>query len=91
MLNDFLPFLYVVSAFCLFVQAIRIMSKGFVAAKEDNEIKIKSTSGSVDRTGQITVHPEILNQDGDITDEDLLTVRFSMDREPPHSPDTSAE
>ena len=91
MLNDFLPFLYVVSAFCLFLQAIRIMSKGFSASNQGNKIQKKSISSPGDRTGQITVHPEILNQDGDITDEDLLTVRFSLDQEPPHSVDTSAE
>ena len=38
-----------------------------------------------DRTGLITVHPELLNQEGKITDEDLLTVRFSNDIEPPKS------
>ena len=44
-----------------------------------------------DRTGQVTIHPEILNQNGDITDEDLLTVRFSKDVDPPQSADASSE
>ena len=91
MLNDFLPFLYGLSAFCLLLQAVRIMSKGFSASKVGNEIDKKSIRSSGDRTGQVTIHPEILNQDGDITDEDLLTVRFSLDSEPPSSADTSAE
>ena len=32
-----------------------------------------------DRTGRLTIHPELLNKEGRITDEDLLTVRFSND------------
>ena len=38
-----------------------------------------------DRTGLVTVHPELLNEDGCITDEDLLTVRFSKDTDHPQS------
>ena len=30
----------------------------------------------VDRTGLLTTHPELLDQDGVITDEELLVVRF---------------
>ena len=30
----------------------------------------------------ITVHPELLDADGRITDEELLTVRFTGDNEP---------
>ena len=44
-----------------------------------------------DRTGLLTIHPELLDQDGRITDEDLLTVRFSGDTDPPQSAETSAE
>ena len=34
-----------------------------------------------DRTGRLTIHPELLDSDGQITQEDLLTVRFSGDNE----------
>ncbi len=44
-----------------------------------------------DRTGRLTIHPELLDQEGRITDEELLTVRFSEDIDPPHSAETSAE
>ncbi|HJL68789.1 MAG TPA: DUF2973 domain-containing protein, partial [Prochlorococcaceae cyanobacterium Gl_MAG_24] len=44
-----------------------------------------------DRTGLVTVHPELLDQEGRITDEELLTVRFSGDNEPPQSAETPAE
>tara|TARA_B100000700_G_C14331716_1_gene528539 strand:- start:198 stop:389 length:192 start_codon:yes stop_codon:yes gene_type:complete len=63
------------------------MSKGFFTAEGANSKKSQKPPFVGDRTGQITVHPEILNQDGDITDEDLLTVRFSRDTEPPQSPE----
>jgi hypothetical protein len=32
-----------------------------------------------DRTGQVTVHPELLDSEGRITEEALLTVRFGGD------------
>ena len=45
-----------------------------------------------DRTGKVTVHPELLDNEGKITEEALLTVRFSGDDEvPPVEPGTSAE
>ncbi|WP_415398594.1 DUF2973 domain-containing protein [Synechococcus sp. W4D4] len=34
-------------------------------------------SRSLDRTGRRTVHPELLNEDGEITKEELWAVRFS--------------
>jgi hypothetical protein len=39
-----------------------------------------------DRTGRITVHPELLDAEGQLTREDLLTVRFSGDNEQPAIP-----
>jgi hypothetical protein len=39
-------------------------------------------SGRDDRTGRLTIHPELLDADGHLTQEDLLTVRFSGDNEP---------
>ena len=44
-----------------------------------------------DRTGLVTVHPELLNKDGFITDEDLLTVRFSKDNDHPKSSEKPSE
>ncbi|MFM7455952.1 MAG: DUF2973 domain-containing protein, partial [Vulcanococcus sp.] len=39
-----------------------------------------------DRTGRLTIHPELLDADGQITNDDLLTVRFSGDNEQPALP-----
>ena len=78
MLNSLFPLLYGTMFVVLLWQAFRVMSKGFRAA-----------SGPIaepkDRTGRVTVHPELLDNDGKITDEALLTVRFSGDD------DTSSE
>jgi len=45
---------------------------------------------STDRTGRLTIHPELLDADGSLTQEDLLTVRFSDGAEetvlPPETP-----
>jgi hypothetical protein len=39
-----------------------------------------------DRTGRVTIHPELLDADGQLTRDDLLTVRFSGDNEQPAPP-----
>ncbi|MFN7678193.1 MAG: DUF2973 domain-containing protein [Cyanobacteriota bacterium] len=41
---------------------------------------------SGNRLGKITIHPELLDADGQITREDLLTVRFSDDSGEPVRP-----
>jgi hypothetical protein len=41
---------------------------------------------AVDRTGKVTIHPELLDAQGRITREDLLTVRFSGDNGEPATP-----
>ena len=72
MLNSLFPLLYGTLFVVLLWQAFRVMGKGFRAA-----------SGPIaepkDRTGRVTVHPELLDNEGKITDEALLTVRFSGD------------
>ena len=71
-MTQIVPLLYLTCLGLLLWQAFRVMGKGFRAA-----------SGPIaepkDRTGRVTVHPELLDNDGKITDEALLTVRFSGD------------
>ena len=50
-----------------------------------DRLSTKDQRSTDDRTGKVTVHPELLNKEGRITDEDLLTVRFSNDLDPPNS------
>ena len=85
MLSDFLPFLYGISVFLLLLCAARVMFNGFFIDQSSKKTKLFSTQFNEDRTGLVTVHPELLNTEGRITDEDLLTVRFSKDNDPPKS------
>ena len=76
MLSSLFPLLYGAAFVILLWQAFRVMSRGFEAAQGSSEV---SRPVEADRTGLVTVHPELLDRDGRITEEDLLTVRFSHD------------
>ncbi|MBW3041151.1 DUF2973 domain-containing protein [Prochlorococcus marinus] len=91
MLSNFLPFLYGLSVFVLLILAARIMLNGFFTGQPSKTKNAFSNERSDDRTGLVTIHPEILNKDGDITDEDLLTVRFSKDTDHPQSYEKPSE
>ena len=55
----------------LLVQAFFMMSLGF-------NVTGSSWSSEVqDRTGLLTVHPELFDQNGEITSEDLFVLKFS--------------
>jgi hypothetical protein len=49
------------------------------------------SNGTDDRTGRVTIHPELLDSEGQITQEDLLTVRFSGDNEQSVRPGDSSD
>ena len=92
MLNSFFSVVYGVLVMLLLWQAFRIMGRGFLTPSSLNHSKTKKKVDSMsDRTGRITIHPELLDGEGRITDEELLTVRFSEDLDPPQSAETSAE
>lgn len=76
MLNSLFPLVYGTIFVLLLWQAFRVMGQGFKAVRPDK-----------DRTGKVTVHPELLDQDGRLTEEDLLTVRFSGDQDSLENPD----
>ena len=85
MLNNSLPFLYGLSFFVLLILAARTMMNGFFSTKSSQNQNSFINKKNIDRTGLVTIHPELLNKDGCITDEDLLTVRFSKDTDHPQS------
>jgi len=85
MLTNYLPFLYGISVFVLLIFAAKIMLNGFFSGQSSQNQNSFSKGNSDDRTGLVTIHPELLNKDGCITDEDLLTVRFSKDTDHPQS------
>ena len=91
MLNNSLPFLYGLSVFVLLILAAKIMLNGFFSGQSSQTQNSFSKKKSDDRTGLVTIHPELLNKDGCITDEDLLTVRFSKDTDHPQSSEKPSE
>lgn len=96
LLSELFPLVYGLCFVLLLWQAFRVMSQGFRAVprpgdnrpgdsrfdsrRVDNR-RLDSRRGGGDRTGRLTIHPELLDQDGQITEEDLLTVRFGGDNE----------
>jgi hypothetical protein len=81
-LTDLFPVLYGICFLLLLWQAFRVMAQGFRAVPRPGDIPTgRSAERPSDRTGRVTVHPELLDADGQITREDLLTVRFSGDNE----------
>ncbi len=91
MFRSFFPFLYALGVILLLWQAFRAMSRGFKDSRNPKHVYFKSKDKRDDRTGRLTIHPELLDQEGRITEEELLTVRFSGDIDPPQSAETSAE
>ena len=70
MLTYLFPIVFTAAFVFLLVQAFRVMTLGFSTNGSH------STSKRHDRTGLLTTHPEILDQNGDITSEYLLVVKF---------------
>ena len=70
MLSFLFPIVFAALSVFLLVQAFRMMTLGL------NMNGAASLSRRQDRTGLITTHPELLDQNGDITSEDLLVVKF---------------
>ena len=67
------------------------MLNGFFSGQSSETRNSFSNAKNDDRTGLVTIHPELLNKDGCITDEDLLTVRFSKDTDHPQSSEKPSE
>ncbi len=91
MLTSLFPVFYGIVVLALLWQAFRIMGRGFTFGDISVSDKTPRHPSREDRTGRVTVHPELLDQDGRITEEELLTVRFSEDTDPPNSAETSSE
>ena len=85
MLSALFPLLYGTVLVALLWQAFRVMGRGFNAAGKP------LVAEKVDRTGRLTIHPELLDGEGRLTEEDLLTVRFGGDSEPPNPTSNTSE
>lgn len=79
LLSQIFPIVYGVCFLALLWQAFRVMGRGFKAVQSPGGAPPDRPAG--DRTGQVTIHPELLDADGQLTQEDLLTVRFGSNGE----------
>ena len=71
------PILYSAALTYLVWKAFKVMSNGWRVS--DNGIKNFSKSNV--KQNKYTIHPELLDKSGNITKEELLTVRFSNDND----------
>ena len=76
--SKLLPLVYGACFIGLLWQAFRIMARGYSAVPRPGD---RDRTPQGDRTGRLTIHPELLDQDGQLTQDDLLTVRFGEDDE----------
>ena len=71
------PIIYSAALTYLIWKAFKVMSNGFgISGLEKNNF-YKSNSNKK----KYTIHPELLDKSGNITEEELLTVRFSTDND----------
>ena len=67
MLSGLFPLAYAAVFMCLLLQAFRMMRLSSAS----------TVSAPSDRTGLKTIHPELLDENGVMTKEELWAVRFS--------------
>ena len=71
------PILYSAALTYLVWKAFKVMSNGWAISTPE-----KRSVGSDFKQKKYTIHPELLDKAGNITEEELLTVRFSNDNDP---------
>ena len=69
------PIIYSASITYLIWKAFKVMSNGWGTFDKDTKRSINSNI----KQNKFTIHPELLDKSGNITSEELLTVRFSND------------
>ena len=69
------PIVYSAALTYLVWKAFRVMSNGLGAFDKEQK---RSYNTNI-RQKKYTIHPELLDKSGNITQEELLTVRFSND------------
>ena len=76
-MNILFPIIYSAALTYLVWKAFKIMSKGWGISGTENKHFYKSNINQ----RKYTIHPELLDKSGNITNEELLTVRFSNDND----------
>ena len=71
------PIIYSAALTYLVWKAFKVMSNGWGISG----IEKKHFSNSSFKENKYTIHPELLDKSGNITEEELLTVRFSNDND----------
>jgi len=71
------PIIYSAALTYLVWKAFKVMANGWnISSSEKNKLY----SSNLKQT-KYTIHPELLDKSGNITEEELLTVRFSNDND----------
>ena len=71
------PIIYSAALTYLVWKAFKVMSNGWGISTAEKT----SFSSSNFKQKKYTIHPELLDKSGNITEEELLTVRFSNDND----------
>ena len=71
------PIIYSAALTFLVWKAFKVMSKGWTVTDEQQ----KKFRSKIINQKKYTIHPELLDKSGNITEEELLTVRFSNDND----------
>ena len=71
------PIIYSAALTYLVWKAFKVMSNGWGITTTEK----KPLSSTNFKQKKYTIHPELLDKSGNITDEELLTVRFSNDND----------
>ena len=90
LISQIFPILYGACFLVLLWQALKVMGRGFGALSPSVDTPASLVDPG-DRTGKVTIHPELLDDEGQLTREDLLTVRFGADSDPHQPPEPPAE
>ena len=71
------PIIYSAALTYLVWKAFKVMSNGWGISQTEK----KYSNNSNFQQKKYTIHPELLDKSGNITEEELLTVRFSNDND----------
>ena len=72
------PIIYSAALTYLVWKAFKVMSNGWSISGAE---KKSFTNANLINNKKYTIHPELIDKSGNITDEELLTVRFSNDND----------
>ena len=73
------PIIYSAALTYLVWKAFKVMSNGWSISSKEKDRFYNANS----KQKKYTIHPELLDKSGNITEEELLTVRFSNDNDSP--------